>query len=202
MRKKIIIIIIYVLIFSSISLGLTYSNYTNKIYNYEIIIPDSWTKEELTLSNKHFMYASKDANTEIKVRAFKSSDEDIEKTIHTKTWDLRKIDPGLHKIIETEKITIKKNVTGKLLIFEYRSQKNKFLQRALITLNNGIIYIIECRSPQDIFYKYDDIFTTALASFKYISGETQNLAEPKEDIKESEELEEEPIAQIGEDEEI
>jgi hypothetical protein len=170
-----------------------YGNYVNNNYNYEIIIPLSWAKEELTLSGKHFMYALKDANTEIKVRAFKSSDQDIEKTVHAKTWDLRKIDPGLNKILETEKIEIKKNITGKLLIFEYKSKKSNILQRTLITRNNGIIYIIECKSLRHSFYKYEDIFTTALASFKYTQpGEQKTTDGPdvKEEAKSSENSEE------------
>ncbi len=180
--------------FSSFSTGhsaVQYGNYVNNNYNYEIIIPLSWTKEELTLSNKHFMYAVKDANTEIKVRAFKSSDQDIEKTVHASTWDLRKIDPGLNKIIETGKIEIKKNITGKLLIFEYKSKKNSVLQRTLITRNNGIIYIVECKSPRYSFYKYEDIFTIALASFKYIQpGGEQKASEKKEEKKSDVESEE------------
>lgn len=198
-------IILILISVSSVCFGIGYSSYTNKNYNYKIIVPDSWKKEELTLSNKHFMYASMDANTEIKVRAFKSPADDIEKMIHDKTWNLRKIDPGLNKILETKQIKIKKNITGKLLIFEYKSQKNKFLQRALITNNNGIIYIIECRSPQKMFYKYEDIFTTAFASFKYLGSEKQATNEPEvtaEEDKNNEELEEIEPESIEEDEEI
>jgi hypothetical protein len=174
--------------FSSIGYSaVQYGNYVNNNYNYEIIIPLGWAKDELTLSSKHFMYAVRDANTEIRVRAFKSSEQDIERTVQAKTWDLRKIDPGLNKILETEKIEIKKNITGKLLIFEYKSKKSNILQRTLISKNNGIIYIIECKSLKNSFYKYEDIFTTALASFKYIQpGNGQKTPEVKERTKSDE----------------
>lgn len=182
------------LIFSILILALTafagiqYGNYINNNYNYEIIIPLSWTKAELTLSNKHFMYATKDANTIIKVKAMKSSDQDIENAVNLNTWDLRKIDPRLNKIIETEKIKVKKNIIGKILIFEYQSRKNSYLQRTLVTINNGIIYIIDCRAPQYSFYKYEDIFTTAIASFKHIQGEGSKMPaitteEEKKEVK-------------------
>ncbi|MBN2040754.1 MAG: hypothetical protein JW864_11975 [Spirochaetes bacterium] len=182
--------------FSYACFGAGYSSYSNETYNYKIFIPDSWKQEELTLPNKHFMYASKDADTEIKVRAFRSSGNTVEKMIHDKTWNLRKIDPGLNKIIETKQIKIKKNISGKLLIFEYNLKKSGFLQRALITQNNGIIYIIECRSPKKSFYKYDDIFTTAFASFKYLGNEGRNPTASEQDVKAGKDTETpEPAAQ-------
>lgn len=187
------------LIFSILILSLTafagiqYGNYINNNYNYEIIIPLSWTKAELTLSNKHFMYATKDANTIIKVKAMKSSDLDIENAVNLNTWDLRKIDPRLNKIIETEKIKVKKNIIGKILIFEYQSRKNNFLQRTLVTINNGIIYIIDCRAPQYSFYKYEDIFTTAIASFKHIGEGSKTQAITTEEAKKEEKAKAEPI---------
>ncbi len=134
-------------------------------------------------------------NTGIIVRAFRSSDEDIEKIIHAETWDLKKIDPRLNKILETEKIQIQKNISGKLLLFDYRAKKNNLLQRTLIAINGGIIYIVECKSPINTFYKYEDIFTTALASFKYIDGSVvQKATAPKEEVKKEDQLlEEEPL---------
>ncbi len=180
MKIKIFIICVALIstaIPASNSFALKYNTYSSDAYNYEIIIPETWKKEELTLSSKHFMYALKDANVEIKVRAFKTKDEDIDKAVHSETWDLRKIDPSLNKIIETEKITIKKNITGKILLFDYKSKNKNFLQRILISRNDNITYIIECISPREAFYKYEDVFTIALASFKYLSGESKKNSE-------------------------
>ncbi|MFH0974836.1 MAG: hypothetical protein V1874_03530 [Spirochaetota bacterium] len=205
---KLCIILLFFYISPSSSFGaVQYGKYINNTYNYEIIIPLSWQKKESTIQNKHVMYASINPNTGIKVRAFKSSDEDIEKIVHSETWDLRKIDPKLSKIIETEKITVKKNITGKLLIFEYRSKKNDILQRTLITLNNKIIYIVECKSPRFNFSKYEDIFTTALASFKYIqAGAGQDAAikdePPKEEIIKEKPKEQPQEELIEEDEKL
>jgi hypothetical protein len=205
MNKKIVIINTVLFLIMGLSpikaAGIQYGTYINKNYNYEIIVPKSWQKEESAIADKHSMNAKVNANTGIKVRAFKSSDEDIEKIIREETWDLKKIDPRLNKIIETEKIKIQKNITGKLLLFDYRAKTNNLLQRTLIAINNGIIYIVECKSPITIFYKYEDIFTTALASFKYIEGgivdknpapkeEVKKEKQPKEDTLEEESLEE------------
>jgi hypothetical protein len=161
-----------------------FGTYINKNYNYEIIVPASWQKEESGVSENHLMYAKLNSSTGIKVRALKSSTEDIEKIIHSETWDLKKVDPRLNKILETEKIQIQKNISGKLLLFDYRARNNNMLQRTLIAINGGIIYIIECKSPINTFYKYEDIFTTALASFKYIDNKAVFKASaPKEEIK-------------------
>ncbi len=196
MKKKIFIIITLFLILVSFQLNAAstrFGTYENKNYNYEIIVPVSWQKKESAAADhQHSMYAKLNSSTFIRVRAFKSPTEDIEKIIHSETWDLKKIDPRLNKILETEKIQIQKNITGKLLIFDYRAKKNNLLQRTLVALNGGIIYIIECKSPIGTFYKYEDIFTTALASFKYIdSSAVFKSPAPKEEIKKKEKIEEE-----------
>lgn len=203
MNKKIFIIytaLLLVLGSSPISAaGNQYGTYINKNFNYTIVVPKSWPKEESAIADKHTMFAKLSANTGIKIRSFRSSDENIEKIIHSETWDLKKIDPRMNKIIETEKIQIQKNITGKLLIFEYRAKKSNLLQRTLIAINSGIIYIVECKAPLTTFYKYEDIFTTALASFKYIEGSftpkaSSAIEEPLEedviedDLKEDEQL--------------
>lgn len=165
------------LIFSSISLPARpcekteFVSYKNEKFNYEIGIPVTWKRSELTLENKHIMHAYPDKYTEIKIKAIKSNENDIEKIVHNNKWDLRKIDPRIKKIIETGNISITRNVNGKLLVLEYHTKNNSILQRSLITINNGIVYLIECKSPVKNFYNYDNIFTLALASFGYLNAE-------------------------------
>ncbi len=189
------VILFLILPLSPAGTAVNYTSYVNNNYNYEIIIPGTWKKKESTSKENHLMYASIDANTDIKVRAFRSKDNGIEKTVHSTTWDLRKIDPGLHKIIETGNIRTQKKVTGKLLIFEYRLTGNSFLQRALITQNNGIIYIVECRSPETTFYKYDDIFTIAFASFRFLEQGVMDMSS-RQKLKQEPQEEEEKLEEI------
>jgi ABC-type uncharacterized transport system auxiliary subunit len=92
------------------------------------------------------MLVEKNRTTEIKIRAFKSADTNFDKMVSKNSWQLRKIDPLLNKIIETENIVIRQK-TSKLLVFEYRSHRTKILQRTMITKNGDTIYIIECKSP-------------------------------------------------------
>jgi hypothetical protein len=96
----------------------------------------------------------------------------IEKLASDNSWQLRHIDPFLNKIIETEKITIRKK-TAKLLVFEYRSNRQKILQRTMITRNGEFLYIIECKSPARSFYRNEKIFNIAMSSFSYISGKEE-----------------------------
>ena len=180
--------LLFLKIFPLNAADVKYSTYINKSYNYEIIVPKSWQKDESVKEDKHSMYSKINASTGIKVRAFKSSNDDIEKIIHAETWDLKKIDPRLNKILETEQIKIQKNITGKLLLFDYRTKSSSLLQRTLIAVNGGIVYIVECKSPISTFYKYEDIFTTAIASFKYLDGaavrKSAEKSEPIDDLEE------------------
>jgi hypothetical protein len=166
--------------------------YKNEKFNYKIIVPRAWKKVDLILKDKSIMYTSKDKNTEIKVRAFRSTDQDIDKITHETQWDLQNIDPKLNKIIETKNIEIKKNVVGKLLVFEYRSNKKNILNRVMITQNDIITYIIECRSTIDRFYQYDNIFTIALSSFSFLDKSADNTSEEKKENQDKE-LEEDEI---------
>ncbi len=134
-------------------------------FKYEITVPAHWETDEITLEKKH-IFVSYSKNAEIRVRAFVNEDADIESTIRKRKWNLWAIDPLLNQIIETEKITIKKNIRNKLLVFEYRSNKNKMLQRTLITQSGDTIYIVDCKSPVRSFYKNEKYFNIALSSFE------------------------------------
>ena len=158
-----------------------YKKYRNQQFNYSIIVPSSWSLYDLNLNDKHIMLVEKNRTTEIKVRAFKSSDTDFDRMVSKNSWQLRKIDPLLNKIIETEKITIRRK-TSKLLVFEYRSQRTKILQRTMITKSDDTIYIIECKSPINSFYRFENTFNIALSSFDVLNHRETEMKkqEPQE----------------------
>ncbi len=190
--KKTIKVLVFLFFATLIHSETDFILYKNKKFNYKIIIPRAWKKVDLILKDKSIMYTLKDKNTEIKVRAYRSPDQDIDKITHETQWDLQSIDPKLNKIIETKNIEIKKNVVGKLLVFEYRSNKKNILNRVMITKNDLTTYIIECRSTIDRFYQYDNIFTTALSSFSFLSKSDDNTSEKGKE-NQDEELEDDEI---------
>lgn len=148
-----------------------FTTYKNEAYNYQINLPSSWHNSELNLENKHVLYCAAGTHVKIKVKALKTDEQDLDRIAQTNAWNIRNIDPRLNEIIETGKITIKKNIFGKLLVCEYRSRNNTYLQRTLITINKGIIYVIECMAPVQSFYRYESLFNGSLASFIYLSGD-------------------------------
>lgn len=189
MKKNLIQMNLLILIFliSSVCYATTYETYNNNTFSYKISIPNLWKKEVLDYQDKHSMYVSADSDTSINIIVLKSDKDDLESIIHKKKWDLWKIDPGLNNIIETGRLELNKNLAGKLLIFEYRLNRHSILQRTLVTTNGKYIYIIECKSKVSTFYKYEEIFTSALASFM-ITG-SNNVSNPEENIEEKNETE-------------
>jgi hypothetical protein len=154
--------------------------YRNERFNYTISLPPGWERSDLTLDGRHLLYAFPDRNTEIKVKAVLSDESDLEK-IAGDRWNLSGIDPNLNKIIETGRISIRQKLSGKLLVFEYRSRGGATLQRTLITHNAGILYIIQCTSPTATFYRHEGAFNAALSSFSYIAaGKTAGEETPGE----------------------
>ena len=170
-------------------IGKTFVNYENSEYNYRVIIPETWKKTITSDKSKQVLLITNNYNTSIKIEAVKSSD-DIDKIIHEKKWDLRQIDSRVESIIETPTVTLKNSASGKLLVFEYFSNRSTFLHRVFVSKNNGMAYIIDCKAPVWYFYRVEEIFNTALASFGYLSTEkteskTEEKAEPKSDNKKS-----------------
>jgi hypothetical protein len=148
-----------------------YSTYKNDAFNYSIQIPDEWTLTEMSLASKHIMYSCPDKAVEIKVKALKSAEADVDRIASKSKWNLRDIDSRLNKIIETGNITVTKNIAGKLMVFEYVQERRDILQRTLVTVNGGIIYIVECKAPVARFYRYEDIFNNAFSSFSFLNGQ-------------------------------
>ena len=171
MKKLSALGLVLIIVVSAARLGAenTGYEYRNERFNYTITLPPSWERSDLTLEERHLLYAFPDRNTEIKVKAVRSSESDIEKIAGVR-WNLSGIDPQLTKIIDTGKISIRRNVTGKLLVFEYRVPGGAKLQRTLITHKAGILYIVQCTSPTSSFYRHEKEFNTTMASFNYIAG--------------------------------
>ncbi len=141
-------------------------------FKYEITVPAHWNTDEVTLEKKH-IFVSYFNKSEIRIRAFLTEEDDIESTVRKQRWNLRSIDPLLNNIIETKKIHIRKNIRDKLLVFEYRSNKQKVLQRTMISRGKDIIYIVDCKAPLRSFYMHEKFFNIALSSFSII-GEVQD----------------------------
>ncbi len=172
---------------SSLQGGPRYKKHRNGTFNYEIIVPARWQTDEVTLEKKHIFLACRGRH-EIKVRAFLSENPKIDSVIHKRSWNLREIDPLLNRILETEKISVKKNVEGKLLVFEYRSHRKKMLMRTMVRRENNTIYIIDCKSPVDGFYRNEEAFNIALSSFKILSGGAENGQDESGRLEEEEGL--------------
>jgi hypothetical protein len=159
-------------------------SYKNNDFNYEIMVPASWRLVDLNLKDRHIMYSYPEKSTEIKIKAIRTAEEDVDRIVRNNRWNLSNIDSRLNKILETGKIAIKQNVYGKLLVFEYHERKKTMLQRTLISVNGGIVYIIECKAPVKTFYSNDEIFNTALSSFNVLNpaaGEESSDRSPAKD---------------------
>ena len=182
MKRNLLILLTSAVIFAFYSangLGNNFVNYTNSEYNYRIIIPGTWKKTITDDKSKHVLLLTNNFNTSVKIEVLKSND-DVDKIVHEKKWGLRLIDSRVQSLIETPTVTLKDNASGKLLVFEYFSNRSSFLHRTFVSKNGGMIYIVECKSPVWYFYRVEDIFNTALASFGYLSVEkTEDAAEEK-----------------------
>ena len=65
----------------------------------------------------------------------------------------------------------------------------------MVTRNGAITYIIECKSTINKFYQYDNIFTTALSSFSFLSKSEDETIEKKK-VDKDEELEEDESEEL------
>jgi len=170
-RKLVLLSLVTLLITPLFAETARYADYKNEAFNYEIKLPAGWFSTHLDLEDRHLLYCYPDRFTKIKVKALKSDEQDLDRIVQSNIWKIRDIDPRLNEIIETGKISVKKNVYGKLLVCEYRSRNNRFLQRTLIAANNGIIYVVECRAPIKTFYRYEPYFNSTLTSFGYLTAD-------------------------------
>jgi hypothetical protein len=145
--------------------------------NFTLLVPAKW-KTTSTIKDTEESYTfSLDKGT-IRVRAF-FSDADIMNLLRLKKWEIADIDPSFKPIISNEKIIVRKSIEGKLLVYEFRDHKQAtpLIQRTFITTHGSYVYIIDCRAPSTLFYKYDNDFTAAMGSFA-LTGEPEKNKVP------------------------
>lgn len=146
-----------------------YVTYTNSAYHYELSVPVSWDKTYAEIDGKYFVTFSSGTGAQIEVRSYTAAADTHDNIIHDLVSDLRKTDPSLSTILETNQVTIRQKIEGKLLIVEYRSKEGTMLQRTMVLRQSGMLYIIECRASVKKFYTYDTAFNTAMSSMTILA---------------------------------
>jgi hypothetical protein len=166
MKTKILILIISLLFTISLKADESYIDYTNQTFKFKAYIPVGWTKSEFDLKYKHVIKLKKGKTTEITITATEYSKDELDKWNNWRLWYTDKIGKNIWVITETENSHQEKNLTGKLIVFQYDAGCGKILQRILISKTNNFIYVVECRSPLNLFKNYTDTFNTVMGSIK------------------------------------
>ncbi|MCP4130370.1 MAG: hypothetical protein GY754_05265 [bacterium] len=166
MRQRLYYIpLIFILLWTThIGADEEFSRYRDSRHNFSILIPRIWTKAKVDLKYKQILVLSRRDRSEIKITATKPDPKEKEKWKNWKKWYTKGIGRRLSEIIETKAITINKNITGKLLIFEYVSRGRRVLQKILLARFNETLLVIECSSPIKSFYKHDETFNIVMGS--------------------------------------
>ncbi len=173
--KKIIIIII---LFSHVSITFSkeiakepvkkddYVKFSNQKFNFKLLLPKKWEKDEIDLNYTFVMVLSNINNAEIKVYAASVDDAENDKWNSYSDWYAEGIGNNLKVILEKKKITIGADIDSKLIILEYMQQNTKILKRILINRYKNIIIVIECGSSVQSFYSYEKTFNAVMSSLE------------------------------------
>ena len=174
-KKHIIFSISALLLFCTVSAHAketdddSFERYNNTSFNFTMLLPVGWSKEEIDLTYSTVLLLSKKRETEIKI-TFSKTDRDEEiKWKNWKDWYTEGIGSGLKEIVDQDNITIGKNINGRLLVFEFYSKGRRLLQRIMIARYNNKQVVIECGSPVNLFYKHNDTFDTLMKSIEIIN---------------------------------
>ncbi len=166
MKLKILILITTLFISFNLKADESYIDYTNQTFKYKAFTPVGWSKSDFDLKYKHILKLKKGKNTEIKITAIEFSKDEIDKWNNWRLWYTDKIGKNIWVITETDNFLQEKDITGKLIVFQYDSSCGKMMQRILISKTKKFIYIIECSSPLNLFKNYTDTFNTVMGSIK------------------------------------
>jgi hypothetical protein len=168
MKTKITTLFFLLLFAITLQADESFIDYSNKEFKYKAFLPAGWTKSEFDLKYKHIIKLKKGKNTEIKITATGFSDDEIYKWDNWRSWYTDKIGRNIWVITETDKFLQEKDITGRLIVFQYDGDCGKILQRILVSKTKDYIYVIECRSPVNLFKNYTDTFNAVMGSIKTI----------------------------------
>ncbi|MBN2160672.1 MAG: hypothetical protein JW807_14885 [Spirochaetes bacterium] len=140
--------------------------YADTGYGYSICLPDTWSKSYKDIGYKHVLSAMRKGGPEIVVAASRYDDEEKEKWNSWKRWYARGTG-GIMNIVESREIAAGKNVTVKVLVFDYTHRGKRMIQRTMLTKYNENIMVVECRAPVKSYGKYTGVFNMVMSSVDF-----------------------------------
>lgn len=141
----------------------SFNRYTNSAYNFTLLVPLGWERNEVNLPDKQILVLSRRDGTEIRISASPLGEKEHGKWDNWRDWCIDGIGRSLNEIVDRDNIRISKDISGRLIIFEYTAEK-PVLQRVMIARFNTTQIVVECLSPTATFPKYDDIFNAVMRS--------------------------------------
>jgi hypothetical protein len=135
--------------------------------SFSLLVPQSWTTTASFDQEMPAYTFSKDGAL-ITVKVLPVSYTNTTDIIRGEFISLLDKDPSCTQILDTNEYLTARNIKVRLVIFEYKDAKSKkaIVQRSYFFNNENRIFIIICSAPRSVFYKYEDIFTASMGSFR------------------------------------
>lgn len=167
-RHTIIATAVFILIMAGIPCPAeaVFNKHTDKDFEFSLFIPSQWQRKEDDLYYKKIITLQSTDGAEIRITAMRYSEKEKSKWNSWKEWYLNNIGNSMMEIIETDTVKIKKEIEGKLIVFEYMSKQGKMMQRVLIARIKENIIVIECKAEFQQFYKFAPTFDRTMSSLE------------------------------------
>jgi hypothetical protein len=135
--------------------------------SFSILVPQSWSMSA-SFDQEIPSYSFFKDSALITVKVLPSPSANLSDIIRGEFISLLDKDPSCSQILDTDEYLTAKNIKVRLVVFEYKDSKTKkaTVHRSYFLNNENRIFIITCSAPRSVFYKFEDIFTSSMGSFR------------------------------------
>jgi hypothetical protein len=147
--------------------------------SFSILVPQSWSMSASFDSEIPSYFFTKD-NALIAVKVQSVVNLNLSDMIRGEYISLLDKDPSCSQILDTDEYLTAKSIKVRLVVFEYTDSKTRkaIVQRSYFINTENRVFIITCSAPRSVFYKFEDIFTASMGSFKTGIPSPQPAAKP------------------------
>jgi hypothetical protein len=147
--------------------------------SFSLLVPQSWAMTASFDSEIPSYSFAKDSAL-IKVKVLTGTRFNLTDIIRGEFIDLLDKDPSCSQILDTDEYLSVRSIKVRLVVFEYTDSKTRkaIVQRSYFINHENRIFIITCSAPRSVFYKFEDIFTASMGSFRTEAPAPQPAPQP------------------------
>lgn len=144
-------------------------DYVDRDYGFRTRVPAGWQRSLADEKERRLLNLTDKHGARVSLLAYRAG---IDPETGFGKWAdayARRVGTGVVRVdLESASLTLQEGVTGRIYLVEYGPRGKRVLQRSHLSCHAGIVLVIECAAPVDLYDGYYSLFNAVMGNLSYL----------------------------------